>query len=226
MKLRLAITIAAALAIASGGAFAQDQEQTTWKVVKAAAAPRATVAPEVEGQQTPPPPPAPPSAQKVTAQPVLPMPGIAPKVQMPRIAKGQLVNLALEFTITDQMGTSAPVKKTVLMNVADGESGRIRTNADVPRKNNPGSSSFSFMSVPLSIDARPEIEGTKIRLSASLDYQLFSDSPAADLPGGKTSISQMVTSILSDGVRTILSQSADPLTDRKVTLEVKATILK
>jgi len=138
----------------------------------------------------------------------------------PRAFKGQLINLRLEFTITDQIGSAAPVKKTVTMNVADGESGRIRTNADVFRKNSPSTQ------VPLSIDARPEMEGTKIRLSASLEYQLLNEPTAADMPAGKTQISQSVTSILNDGVQTVLSQSADPLTDRKVTLEVKATIIR
>ena len=144
----------------------------------------------------------------------MPFPALAPR------NKGQLVNLRLEFTVTDQIGTAPPVKKTITMNVADGESGRIRTNADVFRKNS------SPTVVPLSVDASPEIEGGKIRLRASLEYQLLSDAAGPDLPAGKTSITQSVTSILNDGVSTILSQSADPLTDRKVTLEVKATIIK
>ena len=130
------------------------------------------------------------------------------------------MNLRLEFTVTDQIGSAPPVKKTISMNVADLEFGRIRTNAEVYRKNSPPAM------IPLSVDARPEIDGGKIRLSASLEYQLLSDATGPDLPAGKTSISQSVTAILSDGVPTILSQSADPLTDRKVTLEVKATIIK
>ena len=134
--------------------------------------------------------------------------------------RGQLVNLRLEFTVTDQIGTAPPVKKTITMNVADGESGRIRTNAEVFRKNS------APTVVPLSVDASPEIEGTRIRLRASLEYQLLKDAPEPDLPAGKTSITQSVTAILNDGVSTTLSQSADPLTDRKVTLEVKATIIK
>ena len=187
-----------------------------------------------QAPQTPPAPPTPPSP---AAAPQAPQPPQAP--QAPQTArgmrttgemqstpyaaprnKGQLVNLRLEFTVTDQIGTAPPVKKTITMNVADGESGRIRTNADVFRKNsNP-------TVVPLSVDAAPEIEGTKIRLRASLEYQLLSDAAGPDLPAGKTSITQSVTTILNDGVSTILSQSADPLTDRKVTLEVKATIIK
>jgi hypothetical protein len=171
---------------------------------------------------TPPAPPSPPSAPQAPQAPQatrgtrgdVPAPSFAPR------NRGQLVNLRLEFTVTDQIGTAPPVKKTITMNVADGESGRIRTNADVFRKNsNP-------TVVPLSVDASPEIDGTKIRLRASLEYQLLSDAAGPDLPAGKTSITQSVTSILSDGVPTILSQSADPLTDRKVTLEVKATIIK
>ena len=131
-----------------------------------------------------------------------------------------MVNLRLEFTITDQIGTAQPVRKTVTMNVADGEQGRIRTNADVVRKNSPG------VTVPLSIDASPEVEGSKIRLRASLEYVLLNEAVSADLPGGKTSITQSVTSILNDGAQVVLCQSADPLTDRRVTLEVKATILE
>jgi len=130
------------------------------------------------------------------------------------------VNLHLEFTVTDQIGTAPPMKKTITMNVADGESGRIRTNAEVYRKNAP------VTTVPLSVDASPEIDGAKIRLRASLEYQLLKEAPEPDVPAGKTSITQMVTAVLNDGVSTILSQSADPLTDRKVTLEVKATIIK
>ena len=146
-----------------------------------------------------------------------------PKVQAPRMVRGQFINLRLEFTITDQIGTATPVKKTVIVSVAEGEPGRIRTNADVYRK---AGNSGSFTNVPLSIDATPEVEGAKIRLKASLEYQLLSDAASADVPGGKTTITQQVTSILGDGVSTILCQSADPLTDRKVTLEVKATIVK
>ncbi len=42
----------------------------------------------------------------------------------------------------------------------------------------------------------------------------------------QAAIARSVTAILSDGVSTVLSESADPLTDRKATLEVRATIVK
>lgn len=180
------------------------------------AAPRAPRAPQAPGTPEAPQAPAPARVPRAST-------GEAPRpeavIAAPR-PRGQLVNLRLEFTVTDQIGAAPPVKKTITMNVADGESGRIRTNAEVFRKNTP------VTTVPLSVDAVPEIEGGKIRLRASLDYQLLKDAPEPDVPAGKTSIAQSVTAILSDGVPTVLSQSADPLTDRKVTLEVKATILR
>ena len=184
--------------------------------------------------QAPPAPPSPPLPPAATAPQAPPSPRAAQAPRVPRAAtgeapappevmrrsRGQLINLRLEFTVTDQIGTAPPVKKTITMNVADGESGRIRTNAEVHRKNT------APTTVPLSVDASPEIEGARIRLRASLEYQLLKDAPEPELPAGKTSITQSVTAILNDGVSTILSQSADPLTDRKVTLEVKATIVK
>jgi hypothetical protein len=183
--------------------------------------------------QTPPPPPTPPASASAPQAPPAPRApqaprsprastgdATAPTPEPARRFRGQLINLRLEFTVTDQIGTAPPVKKTITMNVADGESGRIRTNAEVFRKNT------APTVVPLSVDASPEIEGNRIRLRASLEYQLLKDAPEPELPAGKTSITQSVTAILNDGVSTILSQSADPLTDRKVTLEVKATIIK
>ena len=187
-----------------------DQAPPTPPTPPAPPAPAAAAAPQA--------PPAPRSPQ--APRPVRATTGEAPTPEPARRIRGQLINLRLEFTVTDQIGTAPPVKKMITMNVADGESGRIRTNAEVFRKNS------APTVVPLSVDASPEIEGTRIRLRASLEYQLLKDAPEPDLPAGKTSITQSVTAILNDGISTILSQSADPLTDHKVTLEVKATIIK
>ena len=186
----------------------------------ASPAPPAPPAPPAaaEAQQAPPAPPAPRAPQAPrAARPTAPD---APAPDEVRHSRGQPVNLRLEFTVTDQIGTAPPVKKVITMNVADGESGRIRTNAEVFRK------ATAPAVVPLSVDAYPQIEGAKIRLRASLEYQLLKEATEPELPAGKTSITQSVTALLSDGVATVLSQSADPLTDRKVTLEVKATIVK
>jgi len=242
MKIRTVILTAAAAAFASAAAAgAQTATTPAPKARPAVAAAPAAAAQASTGvttfdQAPPPAPPAPPVPPAAAAGPQAPQAppvprtprapvatrstGDAPAPDAVRHPRGQSVNLRLEFTVTDQIGNAPPVRKIVTMNVADGESGRIRTNAEVFRKN------ASPTIVPLSVDASPEIEGAKIRLRASLEYQLLKDAPEPDVPAGKTSITQSVTAILSDGVSTILSQSADPLTDRRVTLEVKATIIK
>ena len=242
MKIRTVILAAAAAAFASAAAGAQTAATPAPKARPAvAAAPAAAaqgstgVAPFDQAPPVPPTPPAPPAPAAAPAPqtPPAPRPGTtprsprastgeatAPTPEPARRNRGQLMNLRLEFTVTDQIGAAPPVRKTITMNVADGESGRIRTNAEVFRKGT------APTVVPLSIDAFPEIDGTKIRLRASLEYQLLKDAPEPELPAGKTSITQGVTAILSDGIPMVLSQSADPLTDRKVTLEVKATIIK
>jgi hypothetical protein len=246
MKTRWMIAATAVVALVVGTAEAQTTATTAPRARPAATAVPAGVATTavpvaqpvsvaVFDQAPPPVPPVPPVPAAAAAGPQAPQAPPAPRA--PRVpvaarstgdapvppearhARGQLLNLRLEFTVTDQIGTAPPVRKIITMNVADGESGRIRTNAEVFRKNS------APTNVPLSVDASPEIDGTKIRLRASLEYQLLKD-PEPDLPAGKTSITQMVTAVLNDGVSTILSQSADPLTDRKVTLEVKATIIK
>jgi outer membrane biosynthesis protein TonB len=249
MKIRTVILTAAAAAFASAAAAgAQTAATPAPKARPAVAAAPAAAAQASTGvaifDQAPPVPPAPPTPPAPAAAPApqpppappappAPRPGTSPRSprastgeataptpEPARRNRGQLVNLRLEFTVTDQIGAAPPVRKTITMNVADGESGRIRTNAEVFRKNT------APTIVPLSVDAYPEIDGTKIRLRASLEYQLLKDAPEPELPAGKTSITQSVTAVLSDGVSTVLSQSADPLTDRKVTLEVKATIIK
>ena len=222
MTLRWIVPLTVVLASYTASALAQST---------GTAAPAVPAAPQIaEGPQAPPPPQAPQTPQAPqaprparvprasTGEAPTPAPAATP-TPVPR-PKGQSVNLRLEFTVTDQAGTAPPVRKTITMFVADGEAGRIRTNAEVFRKNT------SPAMVPLSVDAYPEIEGSRIRLRASLDYQLLSPAPEPDVPAGKTSIAQSVTSILENGVSTVISQSADPLTDRKVTLEVKATIIR
>jgi hypothetical protein len=236
MKTRWMVPLTAAAMFAMAiGAFGQNPtapEQTprpSPKSTLAPAAPTAGVAvfsdeiPAQPPQPPPPPPPEPPQAPKVLQTPRgVPMTTGMEPPQMRR-QKSPLVNVRLEFTITDQTGTKPPARKTVMMLVADGESGRIRTNNEISIPLRP---SFNRVSLPLSIDAAPEVEGNKIRLRVSLDLQSQDDPTIPDLPPGGSKLQQSVSAIVSDGVVTILSQSAEPVTDRKVTLEVKATILK
>lgn len=173
--------------------------------------------------QAPPPPPMPTSSTPT------PVAGQAPKAQMPmlQMPKGQLVNVKIEFTITDQIGTKPPTKKTMTLTVADRENGRIRTTTDYPVTRTDGG--FSYLSAPLSVDVMPAIDGGKVRLEFSLEYSLAGERDPA-LPAGaqgqKTNVSERLSAILDSGVPLVIAQSSDALTDRKLTIEVKATIVK
>ena len=169
--------------------------------------------------QAPPAPPAPPSAGTAPQSPRLQM----PMIQMP---KGQLVNVKVEFTITDQIGSKPPTKKTMTLTVADKENGRIRTTTEYPV---PRGNSFYYANAPLSVDVLPTIDSGKIRLEFSLEYGLTSDKDPgvpADAQGPKSNVSERLSAILDSGVPLIIAQSSDAVTDRKLTIEVKATIVK
>lgn len=131
-----------------------------------------------------------------------------------------LTNVQIEFTISDQVGTGTPEKKVVSMMVASGNWGKIRSAASFMP---PGESPYV---VDLNIDARPFVstEGP-VQLEMTLVY-----SPAKESKDGSrarpTGINQSQTVILQSGKPLVVSQAADPVTDRKVIVEVKATVVK
>ena len=144
----------------------------------------------------------------------------------PAPVEGMPVNVRLEITITDQRGTAEPIVKTVTKTVADRSWIRIRTGADVQTK-------LGFRPVVLNIDSFPRVipnPGTqtpsnKLKVDLTIDYRPVaaeSDSEKSTTP----SINESLTIILEDGKPMVISQSADPATDRKVKVEAKATILK
>lgn len=195
------------------------------------AAKASTVIGGVDQQQPPPPPPPPPpktaTAPKVTATPAPPDPPAAPAAPAAPVAPArrrtpsQLVNVKIELTITDQVGDNPPQKKNIVMVVADGERGSIRTRAEFVKEVGGAKRGFTL---PLSADAAPEIEGNKVRLRLSLEYDLIGDSGAGS--EGQVSIRESLAVIAEHGVPLVVALSADPMSDRKVGLEVRASILK
>ena len=171
--------------------------------------------PVVQPAQTPPPvpPPAPvPSPAQSARTPKPPTPPPAP----PPPREGQPVNIKVDVVITDQRSSATPVKKTVSVIVGDLNGGMIRSESNLP----------GVGIVPLHVDAQPEIlKDGKIRLRFGLNYDLASPE-GAGAPAQKTSIRENLTLILENGKPLLATQSADPMGDRQVTVEVKATILK
>ena len=135
------------------------------------------------------------------------------------------MNVQVEFTITDQRGNEAPIKRVVSVIAADRNLGRVRSTATVVGIQG---------DVPLNVDATPTLlSDGKIRLQFTLSYDWpVPYEPAASKepsPIGRltrTTLQDSVSLILVDGKSMVAAQSADPVGDRRVTVEVKATVLK
>jgi hypothetical protein len=158
-----------------------------------------------------------------TEQPRITPPAAAPAAAVPERPRreGQPVNIKIELELTDQRAGAALIKRTVTLIAADGYTGSIRTQASI----------YRMSEVPLNVDASPTLlSDGKIRLAINLQY----DWPAPiesgkEIPVGsvtRTTLHDSLWLILENGKPIIAAQSADPVGDRQVTVDVKATVLK
>jgi hypothetical protein len=133
-----------------------------------------------------------------------------------REASGQPINVRVELTIRDQRGSAPPETKTVAIVTADRTPGRVRTGGSIRTEK------FGIQEVRLNVDARPEIlRDGLIRLFVTFEYR-----PADTEMSPSNNISEMLEPVLVSGQSLAVTKSADPNSDRSVTVEVKATILK
>ena len=146
------------------------------------------------------------AAQDATAQ----RPGNTSAAAPAEERRPLLTNVQVELTVTDSMASASPQKKTVSMMIADGRMGRIRSTRD-------------HSPAVLNVDATPTIYGNQIRLQLTLEY---SPPLTGDAAARYSHVNEMVTLMLQPGKPTLVSQASDPSADRKVTVEVTATILK
>jgi hypothetical protein len=145
-------------------------------------------------------------------------------------------NVKLDLIITDTY-TGAPVKKTVSMLIMNGSNGMIRTANRLATGSNVG----------LNVDAAVMIhQGGLITVRVTFEYTP-AQAPSIINPQNREQIDairaqqaerglsptsqpaelhESLSVVLQDGKPLLVSQSADPTTDRKVTVEVMATILK
>jgi hypothetical protein len=140
---------------------------------------------------------------------------VAPEAPRPR--RGQPVNVRVEFTVTDTTGSKTPVTKLLALTVADGETAMVRSESEAH------SAAGGTRSAPFSADAGATVEGDRIRLFFSLDYQAMETVSGAPLKSG---VRARQTVLLESGRSMVLSESSDPLSDRQVRVEVKATVLR
>jgi len=169
-----------------------------------------------------------PAPQPAPRQPgATPAPTPAAPVAETRVAvrEGQPINIKVDLTITDQRGGNPIFKKTVTVVTADGMGGFIRSTARYRE----------IGDVPLNVDTQPRLlPDGKIRVSVNLQYDLPASVDPSDIkneerragPLTKTSIHENLSLVLESGKPIVAAQSADPVGDRQVTIEVKATILR
>lgn len=165
-------------------------------------------------QPQPPTPPQPPAPQS-PGQPagVMQMPVLEPP--------GQPINVLVEVTITEERPGAPAAAKTVKMTVADGREGRIRSFAET----SPQSPGQPRRVHPLEIDGTPRIlDSGKIRLSISLNHSMV--EPPSSGAEYQISLRDALSVIMDNGKPLVVAQSADPVSDLKVSVEVKATVMK
>jgi hypothetical protein len=175
--------------------------------------------------------PEPPTSTVQAAAPNSPPPPTPPG---PPRREGQPINVKVELSITEEGGGTISSRKTVSAVIGDGFNGYVRANGFSA---NPNAPSFDRV-VPLNLDAYPVIlSNGKIRLTCTIQYlagaaQYVAGAapaprePASQNQPGRTDIKENIVLILESGKPLVVSQAADPVSDREVTVEVKATILR
>ena len=134
-------------------------------------------------------------------------------------AEGQPVNVRLDLTITDQRGDQPAISKTVTLTFADRHHGRIRTQGDVRTPQ-------GYRPVILNVDANATIiQASRARVMLTIEYRPVA-AEAESERSSTPNINESLTVILEDGKAMVVSQSADPVTDRKVKVEAKIALLK
>jgi hypothetical protein len=141
-----------------------------------------------------------------------------------------------DLTITDTGGPK-PVTKTMTLTMATGfnEVGSIRAGATIPgiivdRGYNTDKDGRiqpippATLVLPLNFDVRqPTVyDDMSVRASVTVEYQPV----PADGKTPPTTVRASSTSVFENGKKTVLLQAADPVSDRRTTIEVTATVLK
>ncbi|HSL23293.1 MAG TPA: hypothetical protein VK886_17320 [Vicinamibacterales bacterium] len=137
-----------------------------------------------------------------------------PPAPRPPVDTGQVVNVKVDITISEQAGSAAAQTKNVSIVAADGNTGRIRSY-------NPLGGARAG---ELNVDVRPRlVQGGRVRVDLVVEYRPFAQGASeAATPG----LSESMTVYLQEGKPLVVSQSADPNSDRRVTLEVRAQVLR
>ena len=171
--------------------------------------------------QKPPAPPPPPPADAAPANPGRKAPPPPPAAPTPDgRARKVGPNVRVEVMFSEQRSDASATPKTVTITTNDGQWGRVRSSVST--------AGYGFS--PLNVDARPEVLADgRVLLSVNIEYGEKRVQTGKEVQVGhitEATLSESVTLVLESGKGLAVTQSADPMSDRKVSVEVKATILK
>ena len=134
-------------------------------------------------------------------------------------------NVRVDLTISDQTGSGPVEKKQVTLIAAEESWGKIRTNAATKAQDITAGGPVT--PIRLNVDARPFLNYSgAIQLELTIDYNPLGPMSKETAQLRPTEINQSMTVVLQSGKPMVVSQAADPVTDRKIIVEVVATIVK
>jgi len=156
----------------------------------------------------------PPTAQKTpNATPEKP-------AAKPPAVPDSATNVKIDLTITDQAGPGEPARRSVSMLVADQRTGSVRSSGQV-------TTSGARFNAILNVDALPRImRDGSILLDLTLEYTPKPGNENANSGEGRGSLNQRLSVKAESGKPTVISQASDPTSERKMSVEVTATVVK
>ena len=157
------------------------------------------------GQAPPVKPPAPPLPKPAAPAPAAVVPVVVPDAS----AGGQQVNIRVDVTVTDQKGTAPGQPKSVMVIIADRHLGQTRA---------------PFEDRHIHVDARPTI--TNSLINAMITVRSLEGPKATSNTDQLLNWTNSFTLLLQNGKPMVALETSDAATQRKLTIEVKATILK
>jgi len=168
---------------------------------------------------------------------VAPLPGVSPvagaaaqEAAQPSAAlppQQRARNIQLDLTIADSQG-GKPISKTVSMLLSADTRSVLRSSGQVPVAWPDGST--QFMPVTLNLDAGARMMGGQlINVTATFEFGTAgagsgTQSENASSGNLSSSLTQRIDVNVSNGRPVVVSKSADPISDRTVTVELTATI--
>lgn len=152
-------------------------------------------------------------------------------------------NIRFDISIVDS-GTGAPTTKVVTLNVAQGGMGSIRSTAPMPgmpvslpktvttraadgKESTTTQATTPTISLNVDVNSPTVFEDGAIRALVVIEYQPYVAAPVTASPRPQPAVIRAnSTSVFENGKKMVLLQAADPLSDRRTTIEVTATILR